>query len=60
MGQSFALKHHGGLSLFEQNQMNAEDRKWWVNRIQEEHDKQNKRGAPPESHRDATPGKPPI
>jgi hypothetical protein len=41
MEQQFQLKHHGNLSLFEQNQMPAEDRGWWMKRLQKEHkDKQ--------------------
>jgi len=30
------LKYYCGLSRFEQEVMTAEDRKWWINRIKEE------------------------
>lgn len=36
MEQQFQLKFHGHFSLFEQNQMTAEDRAWHVKRIQKE------------------------
>lgn len=45
MEQQFQLKYYGNLTLFEQNQMPAEDRAWWVERIHRElketSDKQN-------------------
>lgn len=40
MEQQFLLKRYGRLDLFEQNNMSAEDRQWWLKRIKEEHDKQ--------------------
>ena len=36
MEQQFQLKHHGGLSLFEQNQMNSEERAWFLRRLEKE------------------------
>jgi hypothetical protein len=34
--QQFLLKQHGGLTLFEQDNMTAEDRKWWIKRLEKE------------------------
>jgi len=36
MEQQFQLKYHGNLDLFEQNMMPAEDRAWWMKRIEKE------------------------
>lgn len=36
MEQQFQLKHHGNLSLFEQANMVAEDRAWWMRRLEKE------------------------
>jgi hypothetical protein len=36
MEQQFQLKHHGKLSLFEQNQMTAEERSWFIKRLEKE------------------------
>lgn len=36
MEQQFQLKHHGKLSLFEQNQMPAEERSWFMRRLEKE------------------------
>ena len=36
MEQSFLLKHHARLSLFEQNNMTSEERAWWIKRVDEE------------------------
>lgn len=36
MEQQFQLKHYGQLSLFEQSKMIAEDRAWWIKRLQKE------------------------
>lgn len=36
MEQQFQLKHYGNLSLFEQARMTAEDRAWWIKRIERE------------------------
>lgn len=33
--QQFQLKHIGNLSLFEQDQMIAEDRAWWIRRLRQ-------------------------
>lgn len=38
MEQQFQLKHYCKLSLFEQNQMTAEERAWFIRRL----DKENK------------------
>jgi hypothetical protein len=53
MEQSFLLKHYGHLDINEQLSMTAEDRTWWLKRIDKEHQKE--RDA---SHKQAsTPGK---
>ena len=36
MEQQFQLKYHGKLSLFEQNNMTAEDRAWFIKRLDKE------------------------
>jgi hypothetical protein len=36
MEQQFQLKHYGKLDLWEQAHMNAEDRAWWLKRIEKE------------------------
>lgn len=36
MEVSYRLKKHGNLSLFEQDNMTAEDRKWWIERIEKD------------------------
>lgn len=36
MEQQFQLKYYGNLSVFEQDQMSAEDRAWWIERISKE------------------------
>ncbi len=36
MEQQFQLKHHGKLSLFEQSQMTAEERGWFMKRLEKE------------------------
>lgn len=43
MEQQFQLKHYGNLSLFEQNQMTAEERAWYVKRIDKEQRDQNEK-----------------
>lgn len=35
--QQFQLKEYGNLSLFEQAQMVAEDRAWWLKRLEKEY-----------------------
>ena len=36
MEQTFILKRYGNFSLFEQNLMTAEERKWYITRIKRE------------------------
>lgn len=36
MEQQFQLKHYGNLSIDEQNSLNAEDRNWWMQRLEKE------------------------
>ena len=40
MEQSFQLKKHGELSLFEQDIMASEDRAWWMARLKKMHEEQ--------------------
>jgi hypothetical protein len=45
MEQMFQLKHHGKLSLFEQNNMTHEDRAWYMKRLDKEFkDQQDQEG----------------
>ena len=63
MDQSFLLKHYGHLSIEEQNNMTAEDRMWWIRRINEERERKenaNKNVAKAPGKLDATPGRPPA
>lgn len=43
MEQQFQLHYYGGLSLFEQNQMTAEERSWWLSRVKRARDEENER-----------------
>jgi hypothetical protein len=52
MEESFLLKHYGHLSIPEQYTMTAEERHWWLKRIDEENKRQSK-----ESHSTLPPGK---
>jgi hypothetical protein len=36
MEEQFQLKYHGNLSIFEQNQMTAEERSWFLKRLSKE------------------------
>ena len=47
MEQSYQLKKFGHLSLFEQNVMTAEERAWWIERINKDIQKQNESGGAP-------------
>jgi len=59
MEQSFLLKYYGNIDLNEQNLMTAEDRIWWLERL----DKENsaKKSNMPDANRlPNSPGKPPT
>ncbi len=43
MEQQFQLKWHGKLTLFEQDNLSAEDRGWWMRRIEKELKDRNER-----------------
>jgi hypothetical protein len=43
MEQEFLLKYYGRLSRFEINEMTAEDRSWWLKRLDREAKKTNER-----------------
>ena len=62
MEQSFLLKHYGHLSIPEQNEMTAEDRNWWLERVDKEHKKEEDaaKRAQREGKIPASPGQPPA
>jgi len=61
MNQSFLLKEYGKLDLWEQNQLTAEERKWWIERINQEIEKRNKQQeASAGTTRPHTPGQPTV
>lgn len=43
MEQQFILKEYGRLSLFEQDNMTAEERNWYVRRLDHEYRERNKK-----------------
>ena len=43
MEQQFILKEYGRISLFEQNNMTAEERNWYVRRLDHEYRERNKK-----------------
>lgn len=43
MEEQFQLHEYAKLSLFEQDQMTAEERAWWLKRTQKEIEERNKR-----------------
>ena len=43
MEQQFILKEYGRLSLFEQNNMTAEERIWYIRRLEHEYSEKNKK-----------------
>lgn len=61
MNKSFILRKHAGLSLDEQYKMTAEERHWWLKRLEE--DEQQKQNITPQGNPNElpqTPGQPPI
>ena len=45
MEQQFNLKEYGKLSLHEQNNMTAEERTWYMRRLEREYDERNKKSS---------------
>lgn len=43
MEQEYILVKHGRLSLYEIAEMTAEDRKWWIERINKDIEEENKK-----------------
>jgi hypothetical protein len=43
MEEQFQLHEYGKLSIFEQSEMTAEERAWWMKRIQREIEERNER-----------------
>jgi hypothetical protein len=62
MEQTFLLKHYGYLSIPEQNNMTAEERRWYLERLDEENRKAQKEAKKSQSTSSvpATPGQPPV
>lgn len=63
MEESFLLKHFGHLNIDEQYSMTAEERHWWLKRIDEENRRTNKDAAAPPSspgRLPESPGSPPV
>ena len=62
MEQSFLLKHYGQVNLEEQRTMTAEERDWWLSRLDKEHrrEKEAQQGGYTPGKVPATPGKPPT
>jgi hypothetical protein len=65
MEQQYQLKEYGGLNLFEQAQMVAEDRGWWIRRIDKERKDRQERekqqmGSVPRPRSPSRPSRPSI
>jgi len=62
MEQAFLLKHYGNLSLEEMRTMTAEERDWWLQRLDKEHKKERDAARPGNTPGKAapTPGSPPV
>ena len=62
MEQAFLLKHYGNMSLEEMRTMTAEERNWWLQRLDKEHKKEKDaaRSSHTPGQASSTPGKPPI
>jgi len=59
--QQFALKHHGKLSLFEQEALTAEERAWWIRRLNKQNEDQNDQMSKSNGRKlPQSPGAPPI
>jgi gluconate kinase len=59
MEESFLLKQYGHLTLMEQAGLTAEDRKWWLKKIDDENNRKNAQPAAPDTVA-PTPGRPPA
>ena len=63
MEESFLLKHYGHLNISEQINMTAEERAWWLKRLDDEHKKEqeaSKKSPSAPGSLPKTPGQPPI
>lgn len=61
MEQSFVLKHYARLSLSEQMIMTAEERGWWLKRLEDELQKQKAAQSNTQLNQlPPSPGKPPV
>lgn len=60
MEESFLLKQYGHLTLMEQAGLTAEDRKWWLKKIDEENNRKNNTKPATSDTVAPTPGRPPA
>lgn len=60
MEQAFLLKQYGGLGLEEMRTMTAEERNWWLQRLDKEHKKEKDTTSAPPGQLPHTPGRPPA
>lgn len=60
MEESFLLKQYGHLTLMEQAWLTAEDRKWWLKKIDEENSRKNNAPTAAPDKILPTPGRPPA
>lgn len=54
------LKRYGHLDMTEQMYMTAEERKWWIQRIDDENRKQNQANSHQAPSASPSPGRPPV
>jgi hypothetical protein len=59
MEESFLLKQYGHLTLMEQAALTAEDRKWWLKKLDEENSRKNNAPTAPDKVA-PSPGRPPA
>ncbi len=43
MEEQFILHYHGKMTLFEQENMTAEDRQWWIERLKKQAEEEENR-----------------
>jgi hypothetical protein len=60
MEESFLLKQYGHLTLMEQAGLTAEDRKWWLKKIDDENNRKNNAATAAPDKVTPTPGRPPA
>ena len=60
MEESFLLKQYGHLTLMEQACLTAEDRKWWLKKLDEENNRKNNTPVSAPDKIAPSPGRPPT